>query len=336
MAKVFIGEIPEGHHVDHIDGNILNNHIDNLEIVTVKENVIRGSSSTTIYKIDPSTKKSVQEIRCIREYCEEHYPDNYLLMAKQFSQRIDSNEVFEGYIWSTSENVSFTVPEVAEIIQKNILSMIYDDETLADMGITPSETKIDSDYDIHEVIKDIDPRGSGKLNYVKICNDICNSSTDHGKCLVCISYHGTSDQYQLFICKKTLTVMMISKDNLSNNDGRSLCKLCDFKQRVPDNEHPVWWIPIYSYKHWRNDKNKSYVQTDVLIDLFQEHNPLSVKRALNQTIEKNYSKTNEPMYPKINNLTLSFKKSNKRDDSIDHHWFIANRMETPMFKHLFT
>lgn len=328
MAEVFIGEIPDGQQVDHIDGNILNNNIDNLEIVSVSENTIRGGTTTTIYKIDPSTKETIQEIRCVREYCEEHYPDNYLLMAKQLSQRIDSGEVFEEYIWSTSKNVSFTIPEIAKIIQKNILSMIYDDETLTDIGITPSETKIGPDYDIYEVIKDIDPRGSGKLNYVNICNNICETTIGNGKCLVCISYHGTADQYQLFICKKTLTVMMISKDNLSNNDGRSLCKVCDFKRVAPNNEHPVWLMPIYLYKHWRNDRHKSYVRTNPLNDLFTHNNPTSVKKALRKTIGNNY--------PKINNLTLSFKKSNNRDDSIDHHWFIANRMETPMFKHLFT
>ena len=38
VAECFIGEIPKGYHVDHIDGNRKNNNINNLRIVTSKEN----------------------------------------------------------------------------------------------------------------------------------------------------------------------------------------------------------------------------------------------------------------------------------------------------------
>ena len=39
VAEYFIGERPEGYVIDHIDGNYLNNRVDNLRYVTQKENV---------------------------------------------------------------------------------------------------------------------------------------------------------------------------------------------------------------------------------------------------------------------------------------------------------
>jgi hypothetical protein len=38
VALTFIGEKPEGYEVNHVDGNKLNNHLSNLEIVTKSEN----------------------------------------------------------------------------------------------------------------------------------------------------------------------------------------------------------------------------------------------------------------------------------------------------------
>ncbi|KAA6472143.1 HNH endonuclease signature motif containing protein [Bacillus swezeyi] len=42
VAKYYICEIPEGMFVNHKDGNKLNNHVSNLEIVTPKENTLHA------------------------------------------------------------------------------------------------------------------------------------------------------------------------------------------------------------------------------------------------------------------------------------------------------
>lgn len=42
VYQTFVGEIPEGLQINHIDGNKLNNHITNLEAVTASQNVLHA------------------------------------------------------------------------------------------------------------------------------------------------------------------------------------------------------------------------------------------------------------------------------------------------------
>lgn len=41
VAETYIGSIPDGHEIDHLDGNTANNHVENLEIVTKQVNIDR-------------------------------------------------------------------------------------------------------------------------------------------------------------------------------------------------------------------------------------------------------------------------------------------------------
>lgn len=45
MWKTYMGEIPKGFEIDHIDTNPHNNHIDNLRLITRRENVNRHNRS---------------------------------------------------------------------------------------------------------------------------------------------------------------------------------------------------------------------------------------------------------------------------------------------------
>lgn len=43
---VWIGEIPEGMSIDHVDGNKLNNHHSNFQLLTMGENAAKGNSKS--------------------------------------------------------------------------------------------------------------------------------------------------------------------------------------------------------------------------------------------------------------------------------------------------
>lgn len=73
VAHAFLGKIPEGMQVNHKDGDKLNNHVDNLEIVTPKDNVIHsyqtGLASNANDKHPQSlyTDAEVEDMRKMRE-----------------------------------------------------------------------------------------------------------------------------------------------------------------------------------------------------------------------------------------------------------------------------
>lgn len=50
IYQTYIGEIPEGMVIDHIDGNTKNNSLDNLRCVTPKENCNNPNTTKKLYK----------------------------------------------------------------------------------------------------------------------------------------------------------------------------------------------------------------------------------------------------------------------------------------------
>lgn len=55
VAEAFIGKIPKGYEVNHIDCNSCNNHVNNLEIVTPHENMKRYWMSEYAYEPNTNT-----------------------------------------------------------------------------------------------------------------------------------------------------------------------------------------------------------------------------------------------------------------------------------------
>lgn len=68
VYEAFHGPIPDGVTVDHIDGNKLNNHIDNLQLLSVRDNVIKGNAK--LYQFI-SPEGVVFVIYNLREFCRE-------------------------------------------------------------------------------------------------------------------------------------------------------------------------------------------------------------------------------------------------------------------------
>lgn len=63
VYKTFVGEIPNGYQIDHKDNNPENNHFENLQILTARENSIKRSYDNNKKKI--GFCKGVRRILCI-------------------------------------------------------------------------------------------------------------------------------------------------------------------------------------------------------------------------------------------------------------------------------
>ena len=61
MAIVWIGPIPEGHQVDHINGNLLDWSVSNLEYVTPKENIKRARLLRVLRSVGRDPKQMSRE-----------------------------------------------------------------------------------------------------------------------------------------------------------------------------------------------------------------------------------------------------------------------------------
>ena len=71
VYKAFVGEIPKGMVIDHIDGDRSNNNVDNLRCVTMSTNMqnpnTRYNHSKEVLQINPSTKEVVNRFKNITD-----------------------------------------------------------------------------------------------------------------------------------------------------------------------------------------------------------------------------------------------------------------------------
>lgn len=87
VAEAFLGQRPEGYTIDHKDGNRENNRADNLEYVTLNENIERAIASGAIPR-----KRNWRELRKVKvgfntKITEEQAHEIKLLLVKEQSLR---------------------------------------------------------------------------------------------------------------------------------------------------------------------------------------------------------------------------------------------------------
>jgi hypothetical protein len=83
VAITFIGDIPEKHVVNHIDGNKKNNHVSNLEIVTESEN-LSHAYKIGLRKVSQNQKKNFKENGC--KYAKENFGNKIM--------NLETNEIY--------------------------------------------------------------------------------------------------------------------------------------------------------------------------------------------------------------------------------------------------
>ena len=69
VYEAFNGPIGNGMTIDHVDNNILNNHKDNLQQLSVKDNSVKGNAKHWIF-ISPDGQKV--EVYNLKSFCQEH------------------------------------------------------------------------------------------------------------------------------------------------------------------------------------------------------------------------------------------------------------------------
>lgn len=68
VHEIFVGPIPEGMTVDHIDGDRTNNHFSNLQLMTPVDNIVKGNARKWLVE-DP--EGNTHEVFNLKQFCRE-------------------------------------------------------------------------------------------------------------------------------------------------------------------------------------------------------------------------------------------------------------------------
>ena len=148
VAKIFIGEVPEGYIVCHIDNNPSHNYVTNLQIITLKENTQKAAkhsyNMTIASKVKGGFKYDLRVAAYIKRYFSKHsvirgnrwsdikgiYDKLIYRIYKKFGVRV-SKQYIQGICWGTKSTKTY--------ISKLKLNRVYMD-TIYDICVEEDES----------------------------------------------------------------------------------------------------------------------------------------------------------------------------------------------------